>query len=220
MDRRRLLRRTLDVLLFAATVAAVGVSFWEEAADWMQAGVLMLFVALFGWRWLIDEDHLRFLKENWLDLAFIVLLASPLLRLFMALKLVGLAPALRLGALVRVNRRHLMRLVVISADSLPAALSVVFLMAFGFGAAAYFFEHPVNPGFAGFHDGLWWAFVTLTTVGYGDIVPVTFGGRVVGVMAMVFGIAVYSLVIANVSRFVEQAAQARAADEPPARKGG
>ncbi len=213
MTRRDLLRRLLDALMFVATIAAVGVSFWQGASDWMQAGVLMIFVLLFGWRWLIDDDHLGFLKTNWLDLALIVLLASPMLRLFMALKVAGLAPALRLGALVRAHRKQLMRLVVISSDSLPAALSLVFAMAFCFGAAAYFFEHSVNRGFAEFHDSLWWAFVTLTTVGYGDIVPVTFGGRVVGVMAMVFGIAVYSLVIANVTRFVEEAAHRHAGDD-------
>ena len=36
---------------------------------------------------------------------------------------------------------------------------------------AYYAEHPANPGFATVGDALWWGIVTLTTVGYGDIVP-------------------------------------------------
>ena len=50
--------------------------------------------------------------------------------------------------------------------------------------AAYIAEHPTNPGFATFGDALWWGIVTLTTVGYGDIVPKTTTGRVAGVFFM------------------------------------
>ena len=42
-------------------------------------------------------------------------------------------------------------------------------------------EHATNPGFETFGDALWWAIVTLTTVGYGDVVQET-AGRVDGVM--------------------------------------
>ena len=42
---------------------------------------------------------------------------------------------------------------------------------------AYYAEHPANPGFATVGDALWWGIVTLTTVGYGDIVPKTSTGH-------------------------------------------
>src|SRR5262249_56324342 len=56
--------------------------------------------------------------------------------------------------------------------------------------SAYEAEHPANPGFATFGDALWWGVVTLTTVGYGDIVPKTTAGRLSGVAIMFTGVAV------------------------------
>ena len=41
-------------------------------------------------------------------------------------------------------------------------------------------------------DAIWWAYVTITTVGYGDQYPVTFGGRIVGILVMTMGVAVFA----------------------------
>jgi len=67
--------------------------------------------------------------------------------------------------------------------------------------AAYYSEHPVNPEFATFGDSLWWAVVTLTTVGYGDIVPVTTTGRIAAVMIMFTGVAVLGLLAGSLASF-------------------
>jgi voltage-gated potassium channel len=152
------------------------------------------------------------MRRNWLDLVFVVLLASPLLRLFSFLRFTRLHPLLRLGMLIRRHKRQVLRLILLSRDSFPVAMAVLFLMVFLFGTAAWMLEHGSNPAFAEVGDGLWWAFVTLTTVGYGDIVPVTEGGRIVAVLTMVFGIAVYSLLIANLTHFLETLEPSRQAD--------
>ena len=66
-----------------------------------------------------------------------------------------------------------------------------------------------NPTFATLHqfpttwDGIWWALVTVTTVGYGDIAPKSVGGQVVAVFVMLFGIAFLSVLTATIAtRFV------------------
>jgi len=209
MESRPILRRVLDVLLFVATLGAVGISFWEEAPDWASLSILASFVALFFIRCWYSDHRLDYLKKNWIDLALVVLLASPLLRLFVFLKVAGLAPALKIGALIRANKDRLMKLVILSNESFPVAMSLVFGIVFIFGSAAYLFEHPHNPGFTDISDGLWWAFVTLTTVGYGDLYPVTSGGRIVAVFTMIFGITIYSLMIANLTYFVEETGRMR-----------
>lgn len=204
MESRPILRRVLDGLLLLATLAAIGISFWDEAPDWASLSILSLFVILFFLRCWYSDHRAQYLKSNWIDLALVVLLSSPLLRLFVVFKVAGLAPALRLGTLLRANKDRLMKLVVLSGESFPVAMSLVFGVVFIFGATAYMLEHPHNPAFADVSDGLWWAFVTLTTVGYGDVVPVTSGGRIVAVFTMLFGIAIYSLMIANLTYFVEE----------------
>jgi len=207
------LRKGLDVLLFLLTVGAFMVSFWEEAPDWWQLVILSLFVLCFLWRWHIASDRVGYIRSNWLDLVFVVLLASPVLRLFTALKFARLAPALRLGVLMRKHRTQLLKLILLSRDSFPVAMALVFGMVFIFGASAYMLEHHQNPSFSSISDGLWWAFVTLTTVGYGDIVPVTEAGRIIAALTMALGIAVYSLLIANLTHFLETLERSKLIDK-------
>jgi voltage-gated potassium channel len=48
-------------------------------------------------------------------------------------------------------------------------------------------------------DALWWSAATVTTIGYGDVVPATTGGRVVGVFVMMFGVAAVAVITALVT---------------------
>ena len=76
---------------------------------------------------------------------------------------------------------------------------IVVLVLVGAAGLTYFEEN--RP----FHDALWWAIVTLTTVGFGDISPETFGGRLIGVVLMFFGIGVLGTFTATIAgAFVEQ----------------
>lgn len=74
------------------------------------------------------------------------------------------------------------------------------------GTAAWLLERNV-PGrtFRSWGDTLWWALTTLTTVGYGDHVPVTLAGRLVGAAVMIAGVAVLGGVAAGVALIVARA---------------
>jgi voltage-gated potassium channel len=55
----------------------------------------------------------------------------------------------------------------------------------------YWLEAGVNPAIKSPLDTLWWAMATVTTVGYGDVTPITTAGRLVGIIMMVVGTALF-----------------------------
>ncbi len=81
---------------------------------------------------------------------------------------------------------------------------------------AYRAEHPANPGFATVGDALWWGIVTLTTVGYGDIVPKTPTGRWAAVTIMITGIAVLGMLAGALASFFRLDQDKTAAGSPAA----
>ena len=82
-----------------------------------------------------------------------------------------------------------------------ALATILLLASIGFTL----FEPAEGEWWTRFGRSLWWGLVTLTTVGYGDVVPVTFLGRLVGVALMIIGFLSLSLVTATVaSVFIER----------------
>lgn len=84
----------------------------------------------------------------------------------------------------------------------PLTLGVIFIASFG----AFYFEHAKDTSsIRSLWDGVWWAFETICTVGYGDKVPLSDGGKIVGIFLMISGIGLLSMLTATVaSVLVEQ----------------
>ena len=110
--------------------------------------------------------------------------AFRLLRLFRAVKL------LRYGEAIK--RFH--RALTIIKEELTLFACVTMLILYLSAVGVYYFENAAQPeAFSSVFDGLWWSVVTLTTVGYGDVYPITLGGRVFTFAVLVVGLGVVAV---------------------------
>jgi len=79
-----------------------------------------------------------------------------------------------------------------------AVVAVFLIVALG----GYFFEHEKNDSISGMWDAIYWAVTTLSTVGYGDIYPVTVGGRLISMFAQICGVGILGLLAATIAAFI------------------
>lgn len=115
------------------------------------------------------------------------------LRVVRAFRLLRLA---RIGKIGRYSEASVVLLRVLRAkhEELIVTLSLVGVLGVIFASLAYFAEFNAQPDkFPDIPHALWWAFVTITTVGYGDVAPITPLGKVVGVCTAILGILMIAL---------------------------
>ena len=119
-------------------------------------------------------------------------------RIFRALKLIRYNRALkRFHIAFRIIREELILFAILSAI-------MIFLSASGI----YFFENKAQPElFQSIFHSLWWAVVTLTTVGYGDVYPVTVGGKIFTFFVLVVGIGIVTVPAGLVASGLSKARQ-------------
>lgn len=84
---------------------------------------------------------------------------------------------------------------ILKQKSLAYVLSLAFVVTVLFGLAVF----VVDPNVHSFSDGVWYAWVTMTHVGYGDVVPTSFVGRLLASLLILFGLAVLALLTATFS---------------------
>lgn len=169
-------RRTLVPMLAAASaflgvyawpIIDPGISArWQAACDIAMVVIWLLFGADYLVRLYLAPRRWEFAKRNWFDL---LILLAPMLR---SLRLVQTIMVLSL-----LNKRARMTLRASVARYAGAAAVLIVFCA----ALAVLDAERGAPGsvIGTFHDALWWSATTVTTVGYGDLYPVTAEGRLV-----------------------------------------
>lgn len=75
-------------------------------------------------------------------------------------------------------------------------------MIIGMSGIFYLLESVTNPRISSLFDAVWWGFSTATTVGYGDIVPITAFGKVLGILMMLMGTALFATYTAMFAQII------------------
>ncbi|WP_299055364.1 ion transporter [uncultured Polaribacter sp.] len=125
---------------------------------------------------------LPFYLNRFLDLRF--LRAFRIFRIFRALKLIRYSKAL--------NRFNVAFKIV--KEELVLFFIVILIMLFIVSAGIYSFENEAQPEvFKSIFHSAWWSIVTLTTVGYGDVYPITLGGKIFTFFVLIIGIGIVAV---------------------------
>ena len=167
------------------------------AIDWF---IWAYFALEYSVRLYLSPRKGTFFRKNIIDLVIVLLpFLRPLriarsARLLRILRLVRAAAYLGRGAKAAQNllSDHRVNFTLLLAMAATVGTAVIVLE---------FERGEAGAGIQDLPDAIWWAITTVTTVGYGDEFPITAGGRAVGAVLMVIGIALFGVLAATISAF-------------------
>ena len=171
---------------------------WFRLAEWI---LTVLFTIEYVLRIYSVKKPLNYMRSFYGVIDFIAILPSYLSIIFSGAQMFMMVRALRLLRVFRVLKlvyymdeaRMLARALYASRGKISVFLFFVVLIVMIIGAVMYLVEGPQNPGFGNIPVSIYWAIVTLTTVGFGDITPQTGLGQLLSAMVMILGYAVLAV---------------------------
>lgn len=165
--------------------------------DWF---IWLCFIAETSILLTLVDDKKQYLLNNWMNI-LIILAGLPIIwgmETFYAGILRSLRLLIMFGIFLRISTDVRS---ILSRHNLGFTLFISFFIMLFSG----FIISGIDPAFNSPLDGIWWAWVTITTVGYGDLVPSTTTGRLFGAFLILMGIALFSMLTASFSVFfIEQ----------------
>jgi voltage-gated potassium channel len=173
--------------------------------------VLVAFAADFVVGMALSSNRRGYARQEWVTALIVVAQVAALLPTsagFGALRVLragralrAAAVALRFALISSIGAQRLRRTILTRAGSFAFGLAGLTWVS---SAVAFALAEGVGPQgrISSFFDALWWSLVTLATVGYGDIYPVTAAGRIIAGVTMLVGIAVFATVTAKVAQLL------------------
>jgi voltage-gated potassium channel len=159
----------------------------------IELGLTVVFMLEFGTRLAAAYDKVDYIRGHWIDLLALI----PTIRGFRLFRLVRLLRLFRAFAGVY---RALSSIERFATHKGLVALFIAWLsVAFICSAAFFFAENGVNPNINDPLDAFWWGIVTLSTVGYGDVFPVTADGRLAATALMILGITLWAAITGTIT---------------------
>ncbi|OGV60177.1 MAG: hypothetical protein A2283_19625 [Lentisphaerae bacterium RIFOXYA12_FULL_48_11] len=174
----------------------------SEALNIIDFAVCMLFLLDFVIQFHKAESKLAYMKWGWIDLLSSIpnLQALRWGRMFRIIRLIQLLRGIRstriMFQIMYTKRSHS----VFASVGITCFILVIFST-----IAILFCEKDPNSNIKTGGDALWWAFTTITTVGYGDFYPLTFEGRIIAAVLMTAGITLFGTFTAYVASWFFEA---------------
>jgi voltage-gated potassium channel len=198
--------RPLDVLVILAALATIPIVILQErhfyhvavsVIDWL---IWAIFLVEFVFGIIVAENRKAYARGNWLGVAVIVFSFPLLPDLLASIRVLRVARIARLLRVLAVTGRGLSAMrSTLAGQSLIYVAALTTLLTISAAALMSVIEPETVRG--DFGSSLWWAVVTVTTVGYGDIAPVTPIGRVLAVVLMLSGLGLLSTLAASISAY-------------------
>ena len=162
----------------------------EPVALYLNWGIWTVFLVEYVVLFYFSENKIDFIKSHKIEL-IIVIFSFPIV----PIALLNALRFFRLAALL--NRFAATVKAIFNSKGLRFIVYATIAIVLFFGFLFYISEPDVQT----YSDGLWWALVTITTVGYGDITPLTNLGRIIASALMVMGIGFIATITAAVSSY-------------------
>lgn len=165
----------------------------RTTSDWVIWGFFLLEATILL---SLCDNRWRHITRNWANMVIIVL-AFPML--YDVIQQLGSLRFVRMLFLVGLFIHNVgMVRAVLAQNHLGKTLFIVLVFVTGGGILI----SSIDPAITSPWDGIWWAWVTVTTVGYGDVVPASATGRIFAAILMLLGISMLSLITANISAYL------------------
>lgn len=171
---------------------------WRVLLRQFEVFAIVVFTVEYLLRLWAAEQRLRFMTSfnGVIDLLVILPFYLQLGMDLRSLRVFWLLRVFRIFKLARygdASRRMAAAFRMVRADLLVFGVGAVFVLYLA-AVGIYFFERDAQPeSFGSVIHAFWWALVTLTTVGYGDVYPVTLGGRIFTFLTLMIGLGVFAV---------------------------
>jgi len=170
--------------------------------DNIDFGVCLIFLFDVGYRFYKADNKLKFLQWGWIDFVSSIPMVG-FLRLGRLVRIVRIFRLLRAFRSTKILLAFLFRKRA-KNTLLSVALITMILLIFSSIALVTFESNDPNSNIKTPMDAIWWGFVTITTVGYGDRYPVTIEGRIIAMFLMVAGVGLFGTFTAYVASLFVQ----------------
>ena len=164
--------------------------------NYFDYAICAFFFLEFNIRFYKAENKLKFMRWGWIDL----ISSIPMIDVLRVGRLVRLIRLLRIIRAFRSTKKLVDHIFRNKAQGALTSVTVIAVLLIIFSAIAILqVENDPNSNIKTAEDALWWAYVTITTVGYGDKFPVTTEGRIIGAVLMTGGVGLFGTFTAYVA---------------------